>query len=300
VPIQGLVPGAIVSLVATAAVFCVMLHLGLGVAARDYRLAWREPGPMLRALFVSLVAVPAIAIACARAFALPRSAEIGLVLMAISPGAPIAVRRALGGGAPASFVAALQLSVSALAVVSMPLTVFLLDHVYAGSAAIEPWRLARQVFVFQLLPVALGAVARILWKDGVQRLERPLSTIGTTLVAVLVVLVALDEYPVAREVGNRTFGAILATVALAVAAGHAMGGPSHGTRTAVAVAGGTRNVGLAMLVATINPGLPEVPATIVAYLFVSALALAPYLAWRRRGVAAAAPAGPAPQNTNLP
>jgi len=297
VPIDGIVPAAIVSVVAAAAVFCVMFQLGLRAPPREYRSAWRERGPMLRAIFTSLVAVPAIAILSARALGLARSAEIGVVLMAISPGAPIAVRRALGGGAPPTFVAALQVSEAALAVVSMPLTVFLLDEVYAGSAAVAPWKLAREVLAFQLLPVALGVLARLAAGERVSRIERPLSTVGTVLVALLLALVALDEYPVAGEVGARTAAAILLIVVLAIAVGHALGGPAAGTRTAVAVAAGTRNVGFAMLVASINPALREVPAAILAYLFISAVALVPYLAWRRRS-AAAAP-GASSQKANL-
>ena len=286
-PIDGIVPAPIVSAVAIAAVSCVMFRLGFTVPLREYRLAWRHPGPMLRAIFASVVAVPAIAIVVARAFELPRAAEIGIVLMAIAPGAPVAVRRALGGGAPPSFVAALQLSISALAVVSMPFTVAALDEVYSGSAAVEPWRLAREVFVFQLLPVMLGAGAQLAWKERLPSIVDSLSVLGTVLVGLLVVLVVLDEYPVAGEVGGRTVAAVLVTVLLAIATGHAMGRGSPGTRTGSAVAAGTRNVGLAMLVASINPGLREVAATLVAYFLISALALAPYLAWRRRVAAMA-------------
>lgn len=285
--IDGIVPGPVVSAVAIAAVACVMFRLGLAVALHEYRLAWRDPGPLARAIFASVVAVPAIAIVVARALELPRAAEIGIVLMAIAPGAPVAVRRALGGGAPPSFVAALQLSISALAVVSMPFTVAVLDEVYSGSAAVEPWRLAREVFVFQLLPVMLGVGAQLAWKERAHGFLNALSVVGTVLVGLLVVLVVLDEYPVAGEVGGRTVAAILVTVLLAITIGHAMGRGSPGTRTGSAVAAGTRNVGLAMLVASMNPGLREVAATVVAYFFLSALALAPYLAWRRRAAAMA-------------
>lgn len=65
--------------------------------------------------------------------------------------------------------------------------------------------------------------------------------------------------------------------------GHLLGGPDPATRTAVAISSAARNPGLALLVATLNAAPPEVTATILAYLIVSALTLIPYVAWRRRG-----------------
>ena len=41
-------------------VFAVMFGIGLGVAPREFREAWRRPGPMLRALCAVLVVVPVI------------------------------------------------------------------------------------------------------------------------------------------------------------------------------------------------------------------------------------------------
>ena len=42
-----------------ATVFCVMLATGLDIAPAELRRAWHAPGPVLRGLFVVLIAVPA-------------------------------------------------------------------------------------------------------------------------------------------------------------------------------------------------------------------------------------------------
>ena len=68
---------------------------------------------------------------------------------------------------------------------------------------------------------------------------------------------------------------------VAVALGHLMGGPEDSTRTALGVACGARNAGLALFVASINHAPPAVHATLLAYLLVSAAALTPYVVWRR-------------------
>ena len=53
-------------------------------------------------------------------------------------------------------------------------------------------------------------------------------------------------------------------------------------KAAVAISSAIRNPGLALLVATLNAAPPEITATVLAYLIVSAVAVIPYVAWRRR------------------
>jgi hypothetical protein len=67
---------------------------------------------MVRGLFAVLIAVPALALALTRLLELPRLAAIGVVLMSISPGAPVALRRSLGAGGHRAFAPSLQISVA--------------------------------------------------------------------------------------------------------------------------------------------------------------------------------------------
>ena len=52
------------------------------------------------------------------------------------------------------------MSSAALAVVSMPLSIAVLNRLYGASADIAPWDVARQVFVAQLLPLGLRMALR--------------------------------------------------------------------------------------------------------------------------------------------
>src|SRR5205823_6687086 len=128
-----------------------------------------RPVLMLKGLFSVLVAVPALVWVVARALDLPRAAEIGIMLMAISPGAPVALRRSLGAGGHRSFAPALQIAVAALAVISMPASIALLDELYAGHASIAPGHVARQIFIAQLLPLGLGIAFRNAWPTAAAR-----------------------------------------------------------------------------------------------------------------------------------
>jgi BASS family bile acid:Na+ symporter len=281
-PVTGVIPELVFTIVAATTVFTIMLALGLNIVLHEFRWAWGQPGLLARGLIAALVAVPAIALVVTRAFELPRLVEIGIVLMAISPGAPVALRRSLRAGGHHAFAPALQILVAVLAVVSMPLSIAALNEVYAGDASISPTQLARQVFTAQLLPLGLGILVRHAAPIVADRLQRKLARVSTALLIVLVLLALIDAWQVVAEAGARIALAIAIVTALALTVGHLLGGPDPATRTAVAVSSAARNPGLALLVATLNNAPPEVGKTVLAYLLVSAVILIPYLAWRKR------------------
>ena len=281
-PVTGPVPDWLLSAVAVATIFAVMFDLGLAIVPGEFRSVARQPGLLLKGLFAVLIAVPTLAWLVARALDLPRAAEVGIMLMAIAPGAPVALRRSLGAGGHRSYAPALQISVAALAVVSMPLSIAALNEYYGGSATIEPRHLARQVFTAQLLPLGLGMLARHLFARPAAWLEPRLRRLGGVLLVVLVGLVLLDIWPVVAGAGPRVTIAIVVVTALAVVVGHLLGGPDPATRTATAISSAVRNPGLALLVATLNAASPAITAAVLAYFAIAALTLIPYIAWRRR------------------
>lgn len=137
----SVIPEWLLTALAAVTVFTVMFSVGLGIVPGELRWIWQKPGSMIRGLFCVLIAVPAIALLITRALELPRLVEIGIVLMAVSPGAPLALRRSLAAGGHRAFAPSLQISVAILAVVSMPLSIAALNHVYGG--ACEHHALAR-------------------------------------------------------------------------------------------------------------------------------------------------------------
>lgn len=279
---NGPIPEWVLSAAAVATVFTVMFSVGLGIAAGDLRLAWQRPGLMLRGLFAVLVAVPALALIITRVLELPRLAQIGVVLMAISPGAPVALRRSLGAGGHRAFAPALQISIALLVVVSMPLSIALLNEVYAGKASIAPWSVAKQVLVAQLLPLTLGMAVRRFRRPLAEQLEGKLAAAGNLMLVALVAVILINVWHVTIDEGVRVWPAIVLTTLGAIAIGHWLGGPEPATRTAVAISSALRNPGLALLVAAFNRAPPAITGTVLAYVLVTALLVLPYMAWRRR------------------
>jgi bile acid:Na+ symporter, BASS family len=267
---------------AAGTVFAVMFSVGLGIAANELRLVWERPALMARGLFSVLVAVPALALAITRSLDLPRFAEIGIVLMAISPGAPVALRRSLGAGGHHAFAPSLQICVALLATFTMPLSIAVLNQVYAGQASITSWSVAKQVFVAQLLPLAAGMAVRHFFRALAELLEPRLARAGNLLLVVFVIVVLIDVWHITVDAGVRLAPAIALTTVGALAVGHLLGGPEPATRTAVAITSALRNPGLALLVATLNAAPPTLMGTVLAYVLVSVFVVALYAVWRRR------------------
>jgi BASS family bile acid:Na+ symporter len=274
--------GPVLAPLAAAAVFTVMFALGRGVLPRELLWVRQRPGLVARGLVSVLVLVPVIAVATLRLAGLPRWLDVGVALMAVSPGAPVALQRSLGAGGHRSFAPALQLLVAALAVLTLPLSIVLLDRLYAGHAWIHPVDVARQVFLAQLLPLGLGLVTRHLAPARAVWLQPRLARFGMGLLLAVALIILALVGPAVAGTGPRLLATSAAITALALAAGHVLGGPAPETRTAVAITSAARNPGLALLVATLNPAPPEVGAAIMAHLLVSAVVIAPYAVWRQR------------------
>jgi bile acid:Na+ symporter, BASS family len=282
---SSLVPEWFLSAFALATVFTVMFDVGLGIVPGEFLWLWRRPALMLKALFAVLVAVPVIAFVVARFLDLPKAAEVALMVMAISPGAPVALQRSLGAGGHRSFAPGLQITVALLAVVSMPLSIALLDEIYSASASVGPLQLMKQVCIAQLLPLGLGVTVGRLVPDQAGWLKPRLFRIWRYLMVALAGLAVVGFWGALMKAGPyAAIGAAL-TTAGAIAAGHALGGPEPATRTAVAISSSARNPGLALLVVAVNDAPPAVRIAVLSYIVVSALTILPYMVWRKRQVA---------------
>jgi len=286
-PGTGVLPQWLLPAMAVAAIFVVMLDLGVAIVPGESRWVARRPALLARALFAVLVAVPALAWIIARLADLPREVEIGIMLMALSPGAPVTLRRSIAAGGHPAFAPALQIAVTALAVITMPLWIAAFDEYYGGSATIEPRHLAHQVLVAQLAPLALGMLLRRSAPGLAARIAARLHQLGGILLSMLVVLALIDFWPQVSGAGLRAIAAIVALSILALAVGSLLGGPDPATRTATAIAAALRNPGLALLVATLNHAPARVNATVLAYVVVAALTVFIYVAWRRVSTAVA-------------
>jgi bile acid:Na+ symporter, BASS family len=277
-----LIPFPWIGLFATVTVFAVMFALGLMLGREQIAAALERRVVLAAVVFAVVVPVPALAVLAAKAIALKGPIAAGIVLMAISPGAPVALRRALDAGGNREFAPALHLAIVLLAVVTVPASVAILDWIFAVEFTVTPFHIGRQVFFAQLLPLALGATLRAILPAIAAKLEGPLGRVGNFLLLAVGIMVLVDMPPIIAAVGWTPTIAGVAMTAGALAVGAAFAWRDAGVRPAAAVAAAMRNPGLALVIATVNRAPPDVTATVIGYALGLAVTMAAFLRWSRR------------------
>jgi len=282
-----LIPFQWIGLFATVVVFLVMFTLGLMLGREQIAAAMQRRVVLAAVIFAVLVPVPALAVLAVKIFALKGPVAAGIVLMAISPGAPVALRRALDAGGDRAFAPALHLAIVALAVVTVPLTVAILDWIFAADFAVTPWHIGKQVFFAQLLPMALGAALRRFRTPLAARLEAPLTKASNVLLALMGLMVLADIPALIDATGWVPMIAGVGMTACALAVGSVFAWRDAAVRPAAAVAAAMRNPGLALVIATVNNAPPAVTAAVIGYAIGLGVTIIAYLQWRKRATSAA-------------
>jgi predicted Na+-dependent transporter len=275
-------------LVATAAVVALVVSLGLGTSFRQLLWVLERPGLLLRSVAAVVVLVPVATLLVALALGLDRQAVLGIVLMGVSPAAPLVLWRAGQARGHPSYASGIQVVLAVLAVASVPLSLAGLSLLFPASrASISPLDVAGQVGRVQLLPLAAGMALRALRPETAERLARPLARVAALLLAAFVAVVLVARGGELVRLPPRAWLAMALAVAASLGIGHLLGGPAPETRTVLAVASALRNPGLALLVVQVNfPGL-GVGQVLLAYVVVTLAFLAAYAARRRRAGRAA-------------
>jgi len=277
-----LIPLQWIGLFAIAAVFVVMFALGLVLGREQIAAALARRVVLVAVVFAVIVPIPVLAVLVVKLLQPGPAIAVGIILMAISPGAPVALRRAIDAGGDARFAPALHLAIVLLAVLTVPLSVEILDWIFGAQFTVTPLDIARQVFFAQLLPLALGAALHAWRPQLAAKLETPVSRVGNVLLLVLGMLALVDLPSILGRIGWLPSVAGFGMTVVALAVGAAFAGRDAAVRPAAAVAAAMRNPGLALMIATLNRAPAGVTEAIIGYAIGLAIAMIVFLRWRKR------------------
>ena len=274
-----IIPLWLVNLLSFLTVFSVMMSIGTAVTVSACFDNLRSPSLLTRGLSSVLVIVPAIGVSVSFACDLSLAEKVGVALIVMAPGAPLALRRALASGADAAFATTLQIVVAFLAAVVLPLWVILGNTILGTHGIADAGSVAKQVLLAQLLPLVLGAFAKRMAPVRGPWIGTMLGRAGAVLLIVAITSIVVDlPYSVVATHPRPIVVAVATTIA-ALFLGHLVGGPRLEVRHAIAIAGAMRNVGLALLIATINRTPPVVEVIILSYGITAIVVVAVYIRW---------------------
>lgn len=272
-----------------ATLFTLMVALGLGLQGEAVARLRRRPALIVRVLLGTCVLVPLAALLLLRSplvAGLPLPVKLAIALMAISPSAPLTLRKADRQGGDRELAAVLQLLAAAAAVITIPLLADLYRAVFQLSGwDVQPLPVARQVLMIQGVPLMLGVLVRRRLPALAERLVGPLDRVANLLLLLLTVLILVRSWPLLQAflVANLVGLACMALmVLLALAIGWLLSGPGLRERTTVAVVTSTRNPGLALLLASTHaPGVVGLKLAILVYVLLTLLLSLPFLRLHR-------------------
>ncbi|EDY39208.1 putative sodium dependent transporter [Cyanobium sp. PCC 7001] len=272
-------------MLAAITLFAIMLGLGLGLRLEALGRIRERPGLFLRVVPASCLVVPVVALLLLQlpiGQSLGEAARIGIALMAISPSAPLTLRKAGAKGGDRELAALLQVVAALTAILSVPLMADLYRAAYHTSAwDIGSTEVALQVGRTQVLPLLLGMGVRHRLPDLADRLESPLNKVANGLFLLLVVVVLVAAGPTLLPfLGRNADGVLLmlALVAFSLGLGYLLASRGRDERITVALVTSMRNPGLALMFAsTYGQGVVGLKVAVLAYLLVTVLLSIPFL-----------------------
>jgi bile acid:Na+ symporter, BASS family len=240
----------------TIVIFCLlgglMLQAGLEVD-RDHLIAsFKDGGMLLRAFLANFIIVPILAVLVVRLYGVDEFVGIGILLMAIAPGAPFlpfAAGRKKGGST--GLAVSLAFLMPALSVITAPITArFILPPDALANVRYSSFLVS--MLVFQLLPLLVGLFISDRWPAVAQKLAKIAGAVFLLAVVVLfIVLGPKIATAFATVYGSRGLLASLSTVLLSALTGWLVGtGTTEKYHDTMAIATTLRNPGLATLLAT--------------------------------------------------
>jgi BASS family bile acid:Na+ symporter len=260
----------------------IILAIGMDSTPRDMAYLWRRPGLLLRSLLAMYVLVPLAALILVKALTLPPGVEIGLLVLAVSAGAPLLPRKLLhiGDGA---YIFSLVVTSTLLAIVLVPAWLAALGPQFGNPPNLESSRVAWVLVKSFFLPLAVGMLVRWFFPTFAQQVGDRLMAIAGLVLTVCALALLILHWDVLLEAGWPGVLTLASLIVAALAIGHWLGGPAEEDRTALAIACSTRHLGIAVLVAASLPG-PRTAVIIAVYILTSAVISIPYLRWRRAAV----------------
>jgi len=206
------------------ALVIIMLGLGLSLTGADFRRVLEQPRSVVVALLCQVLLLPAVCFGLAVGFGLMPELAVGLMLLAASPGGPIAnIFSHLSKGDVALNITLTAVN-SLLSLFTLPLVVNLSLAYFMGEGRDVPLQFAKiiQVFLFVLVPVMVGMGVRRRWPMLAQRLDRPVRLLSIVVLALMFALVFVTAR-VALMANLTTIGsAVLVFNILSLAVGYAV------------------------------------------------------------------------------
>jgi BASS family bile acid:Na+ symporter len=239
----------------------IMLSMGLRVGFAEVMASARPARRLVLGLLANYVLVPAVTLGLLAAFRPDPMVAAGFLILAACPGAPVGPPiTALARGGVSYSVSMMLILAGLSALLSPVLLGVLLDRISPErDLHVDYPTIVRTLLITQLLPLAFGLGIHQRAPRLTRAIAGPTGLLGNVLLLALVVLIVATQHGTLAAIRSRGWLGI----------GWCCGAPDVAIRKALATTTATRNVAVALVIATSSfAGTPAVTA-VVAYGLVS-------------------------------
>jgi len=270
--------------------FTIMFSLSLGLPPDSLEQLWRRRALLWRVLLGSCLLVPLMAMVVLKLPAgelISKPTRFAIALLALSPSAPLTLRKSGKAGGHSSLAAGLQVSAAIAAIVSIPVMATLFTHASGVDGwDIGPYHVAKQIGVSQVLPLGIGLLVRQFLPSWAEAKAGFFEKLANVLLLVIVVVVLVRLSPMLLSFARNELFSIVVMAALVLASmaiGYALAGSDPKEQTTAALVTSMRNPGLALLFAQLyGPSMIGLKIGILAYLLVTVLVQIPFTIWSQK------------------
>jgi BASS family bile acid:Na+ symporter len=292
----------IVLLVVRTSLSLTVLAVSLNAHAGDATYLVRHPSLLLRSFVAMNIVMPLVALWFAIVFDLAPPVKLALITLAISPVPPFLPGKALKSGGDSSYTVSLLTTMSALAIVVIPLTMAFFGRLFDLPLSVRPTAIANIVVNGILLPVAVGLSVRRFAPVLANKLVRPIDLIAKAMLIGGLIPLLVKTWPAVHSVvDDGTLIAIIGMAIIGLGVGQTFGGPAAEDRPVLALATASRHPAVAIAVAsTVFPNERLVGAAVIASVLITAVATIPYVRLNRRTLRGSVPAGGSVDRADAP
>jgi BASS family bile acid:Na+ symporter len=278
-----------INLLATIALFEMMVTIGLGVTVGEIVAVARDWRTVARAGLANYVIVPAAAVALLLAFHAAPLIAAGFLIAAVCPGAPYGPPFTGIAKGNVALAVGLMMILAGSSALLAPLLLRLLLPIVSGGQRVEidALKTVATLLGTQLLPLGAGLLIRHRWPMLADAMAKPARGLSIVLNVALLGTILTVQFDTLIAIPPRAFLGMAALVLAGIVAGWLLGGRHAADRAALAMATAVRNVGLTLVIAVASfPGTPAVTAATAFGLFQTVLVAFLALAWGRFAPAA--------------
>lgn len=273
-----------ISLLAAITLMEMMLTTGLGVNLTDVIQVCKRSGLITRAAVANYILVPAAAVGLLRSFHPKPMVAAGFLIAAVCPGAPYGPPFASIAKGNVTLAVGLMVVLAGSSALFAPLLLGLLLPNLTGDNRlnIDVAAILKTLLGAQLLPLCVGLWMRHQRSRVATILRRPAEIISLSLNLLLLTVIVAVQFRMLAGIHAKAYFGMSSLLAASVAAGWIVCMASGESSKTMVITTSVRNVGVALVVATICfPGTPAISSVIAYGLFQTILMVCVALLWGR-------------------